>query len=105
MKEDPEYRKEIMDWLRADARASHGVPIAAHVTTTITGSGATSYGMNVLIMIVRRQKHPNSNGLIRKQKVRFIILIVPMLTVELHSVSGTASMWQVNAKSGNLCRR
>ena len=47
MKEDPEYRKEIMDWLRADARASHGVPIAAHVTTTITGSGATSYGMNV----------------------------------------------------------
>ena len=40
MKEDPEYRKEIMDWLRADARASHGVPIAAHVTTTITGSGA-----------------------------------------------------------------
>lgn len=47
MKEDPEYRKEIMDWLRADARASHGVPIAAHITTTITGSGATSYGMNV----------------------------------------------------------
>ena len=47
MKEDPAYRKEIMDWLRADARASHGVPIAAHVTTTITGSGATSYGMNV----------------------------------------------------------
>ena len=26
MKEDPAYRKEIMDWLRADARASHGVP-------------------------------------------------------------------------------
>ena len=47
MKEDPEYRKEIMDWLRADARASHGVPIAAHVTTTITGAGATSYGANV----------------------------------------------------------
>ena len=47
MKEDPEYRKEIMDWLRADARASHGVPIAAHVTTTITGAGATCYGANV----------------------------------------------------------
>ena len=51
MKEDPayrtEYRKEIMDWLRADARASHGVPIAAHVTTTITGAGATCYGAHV----------------------------------------------------------
>ena len=47
MKEDPAYRKEIMDWLRADARASHGVPFGVHVTTTITGSGATSYGMNV----------------------------------------------------------
>ena len=41
MKEDPAYRKEIMDWLRADARASHGVPFGVHVTTTITGSGAT----------------------------------------------------------------
>lgn len=105
MKEDPAYRKEIMDWLRADARASHGVPFGVHVTTTITGSGATSYGMNVLIMIVRRQKHPNSNGLIRRQKVHFIIQIAPMLTVEPHSARGTESMWQVNAKSGNSCRR
>lgn len=47
MKEDPEYRKEIMDWLRADARASHGLPFSAHVTTTITGAGATCYGAHV----------------------------------------------------------
>ncbi|WP_061215182.1 hypothetical protein [Syntrophomonas wolfei] len=47
MKDDPEYRKEIMDWLRADARASHGVPFDVHVTTNITGSGATCYGANV----------------------------------------------------------
>lgn len=44
MKEDPAYRKEIMDWLRADARASYGLPFGTHVTTTITGHGATSYG-------------------------------------------------------------
>ena len=42
MKDDPEYRKEIMDWLRADARASHGLPFQAHTTTTITGAGATA---------------------------------------------------------------
>ncbi len=42
MKEDPEYRKEIMDWLRADARASHGLPHSTHSTTTITGAGATT---------------------------------------------------------------
>lgn len=47
MKDDPEYRKEIMDWLRADARASHGLPYGEHVTTTITEHGATSFGMNV----------------------------------------------------------
>lgn len=47
MKDDPEYRKEIMDWLRADARASHGLPYGEHVTTTITEYGATSFGMNV----------------------------------------------------------
>ena len=47
MKEDPDYRKEIMDWLRADARASYGVPFAVHITTTITGAGATCYGANV----------------------------------------------------------
>ena len=40
-------QKEIMDWLRADARASHGVPFGVHVTTTITGAGATCYGANV----------------------------------------------------------
>ena len=43
--------------------------------------------------------------LIRRQKVHFIIQIAPMLTVEPHSARGTESMWQVNAKSGNLCRR
>ena len=42
MKDDPEYRKEIMDWLRADARDSHGLPFQAHTTTTITGAGATA---------------------------------------------------------------
>ncbi len=42
MKDDPEYRKEIMDWLRADARASYGLPGGVHVMTTITGHGATS---------------------------------------------------------------
>lgn len=47
MKDDPAYRKKIMDWLRADAAASHGLPYGVHVTTTITGSGATSYGENV----------------------------------------------------------
>ena len=47
MKEDPAYRKEIMDWLRADARASHGLPFGVHVTTTITGAGATCYGAHV----------------------------------------------------------
>lgn len=35
MKEDPAYRKEIMDWLRADARASHGLPHSTHSTTVI----------------------------------------------------------------------
>ena len=35
MKEDPAYRKEIMDWLRADARASHGLPYSTHSTTVI----------------------------------------------------------------------
>ena len=91
MKEDPAYRKEIMDWLRADARASHGVPFGVHVTTTITGAGAT--------------KPLKRIWLIRRQKVHFIIQIAPMLTVEPHSARGTESMWQVNAKSGNLCRR
>ena len=46
MKDDPEYRKEIMDWLRADARDSHKVPFDCHVTTTITSAGATSYGIS-----------------------------------------------------------
>ena len=43
MKEDPEYRKEIMDWLREDARVSHSLPFNAHVTTTINGVTATTY--------------------------------------------------------------
>ena len=47
MKEDPAYRKEIMDWLREDARVSHSLPFNAHVTTTITGAGATCYGAHV----------------------------------------------------------
>ena len=36
MKEDPAYRKEIMDWLRADARASHGVPFVYHDDSAAT---------------------------------------------------------------------
>mgnify|MGYP000098156372 CR=1 FL=1 len=55
MKEDPAYRKEIMDWLRADARASHGVPFGVHVTTTITGSGATSYGISAATKASKQQ--------------------------------------------------
>lgn len=47
MKDDPAYRKKIMDWLREDAIASHGMPYGVHVTTRITGAGATSYGINV----------------------------------------------------------
>ena len=43
MKEDPEYRKKIMDWLREDARVSHNLPFNAHVTTTINGVTATTY--------------------------------------------------------------
>lgn len=57
------------------------------------------------MMIVQQPKPLKRIWLIRRQKVHFIILIVPMLTVEPHSARGTASMWQVNAKSGNLCRR
>lgn len=105
MKEDPAYRKEIMDWLRADARASHGVPFGVHVTTTITGAGATCYGANVYHDDSAATKAAKRIWLIRRQKVHFIIQIAPMLTVEPHSARGTASMWQVNAKSGNSCRR
>lgn len=47
MKDDPEYRKKIMDWLRADAIASHSLPWGTHVTTKITGSGAVSSDINV----------------------------------------------------------
>ena len=50
MKDDPAYRKEIMDWLREDARVSHklaGFPFDSRVTTTITGDGAKSTGINV----------------------------------------------------------
>ena len=36
-----------MDWLREDARVSHSLPFNAHVTTTITGAGATCYGAHV----------------------------------------------------------
>ncbi len=92
MKEDPAYRKEIMDWLRADARASHGVPIAAHVTTTITGAGATSYGANVFphdSAAVRASKKALAD---KKAKVRSTVLTVCMPTARRHSVSRTASM-------------
>ena len=47
MKEDPAYRKEIMDWMREDARLTNRCSIREHVTTTITGSGATSSCINV----------------------------------------------------------
>ena len=47
MKDDPEYRKEIMDWLRADAVASHRLPYSIHQTTTITGVEGRSYGASV----------------------------------------------------------
>lgn len=69
MKEDPAYRKEIMDWLRADARASHGVPFGVHVTTTITGAGATCYGANVYHDDSAATKAAKRIWLIRRQKV------------------------------------
>ncbi len=47
MKDDSAYRKKIMNWLREDAIASHGMPYGVHITTRITGAGATSYGANV----------------------------------------------------------
>lgn len=47
MKEDPAYRKEIMDWMREDARLTNRCSIKEHITTTITGSGATSSCINV----------------------------------------------------------
>ena len=47
MKDDPEYRKEIMDWLRADAVASHRLPYSIHQTTTITEVEGRSYGASV----------------------------------------------------------
>ncbi len=81
-----------MDWLRADAKELlMGFPIAAHVTTTITGSGATCYGMNVFDNDSAATKASNSNGLIKKAEGSFYHSVVPMLTVELHSVSGTAA--------------
>lgn len=46
MKEDPTYREKIMNWLRADARASHGLPFSTHVTTIINGVTATSYSVS-----------------------------------------------------------
>lgn len=52
MKEDPAYRKEIMDWLRADARASHGLPYSTHSTTVINE--------------VEARTHVASNDLYRK---------------------------------------
>ena len=105
MKEDPAYRKEIMDWLRADARASHGVPFGVHVTTTLQELEQLATGQMFTMMIVQQPKPLKRIWLIRRQKVHFIIQIAPMLTVEPHSARGTESMWQVNAKSGNLCRR
>ena len=52
IKEDPAYRKEIMDWLRADARASHGLPYSTHSTTVINE--------------VEARTHVASNDLYRK---------------------------------------
>ena len=62
-------------------------------------------GQMFTMMIVQQPKPLKRIWLIRRQKVHFIIQIAPMLTVEPHSARGTESMWQVNAKSGNLCRR
>lgn len=100
MEEEPEYRKEIMDWLRADTRASHGLPFSAYVITTITGAGATCYGAHVYNddnIATRASKKALAN---KKGKVPFIVLTVPtvtMMTARLHSARGTTSMWQANA--------
>ena len=56
-----------MDWLRADARASYGLPHGTHSTTTITGAGATArvvsdylYRKDPSTMIMVNQKEKDS---------------------------------------------
>ena len=66
-----------------------GVPFGVHVTTTITGAGATCYGANVYHDDSAATKAAKRIWLIRRQKVHFIIQIAPMLTVEPHSARGT----------------
>ncbi len=47
MKEDPAYRKNIMDSLRAKAMASHDLIHSRHETKTITTKGLSEFGLNV----------------------------------------------------------
>ncbi len=50
MKEEPEYRKKAMDWIRLNARDSHklnSTPLCTHSTTTITSSDIRAYSVGV----------------------------------------------------------
>ena len=105
MKEDPAYRKEIMDWLRADEELLMGFHLVSMLQQQLQELEQLATGQMFTMMIVQQPKPLKRIWLIRRQKVHFIIQIAPMLTVEPHSARGTESMWQVNAKSGNLCRR
>ena len=85
--------------------AGHGVPFGVHVTTTITGAGATCYGANVYHDDSAATKAAKKDLADKKAEGSFYHSDRTQLTVEPHSARGTESMWQVNAKSGNLCRR
>ncbi len=63
MKEDPEYRKEIMDWLREDTIASQGLPYCTHATTIINGVTATSYSVSD----DRYQKDPATRAMFKQK--------------------------------------
>lgn len=63
MKEDPAYRKEIMDWLREDTIASRGLPYCTHATTIINGVTATSYSVSD----DRYQKDPAARAFIQQK--------------------------------------
>jgi len=101
MKEDPAYRKEIMQM----QELLMGFHLVSMLQQQLQELEQLATGQMFTMMIVQQPKPLKRIWLIRRQKVHFIIQIAPMLTVEPHSARGTESMWQVNAKSGNLCRR
>ncbi len=56
MKEDPAYRKEIMDWLRADARASHGFHLVSMLQQQLQELEQLATGQMFTMMIVQQPK-------------------------------------------------